>query len=74
MAAVCLDCFESMRNQFTEGAKYGIPVEKRQYNWLAVPPPPDDGGVGHLTTPRERLDKIEKHAVSHQKQIQQTNL
>lgn len=61
MAAVCLDCFDNLKNQFVEGAKYGVPVEKRQYNWMQIPPPPEDAGP-HLTTPKERL---EKHIVSH---------
>ena len=103
MAAVCLDCFENLKNQFMEvrhycvltffsfpqgghgtlhaltplqlqpflalaeilycchfqAAKYGIPVDKRQYNWMQVPPPPEDGV--QLITPKERLDK---HIVS----------
>ena len=98
MAAVCLDCFENLKNQFVEvifyqlfpdkihrasnnhnitlfyqaatdprvsdcckfqAAKYGIPVEKRQYNWMQVPPPPEDSV--QLITPKERLDK---HIVS----------
>lgn len=60
MAAVCLDCFETLKNQFVEAAKYGIPVEKRQYNWMQIPPPPEDASL-HLATPKERL---EKHIVS----------
>jgi len=59
MAAVCLDCFESLKNQFVEGAKYGVPVTKRQYNWMQIPPPPEDSV--QLITPKERLDK---HIVS----------
>merc|ERR1719500_520879 len=55
MAAVCLDCFENLKTQFVEAAKYGIPVDKRQYNWMQVPPPPED--TVQLITPKERLDK-----------------
>ena len=41
MVAVCLDCFDNLRGQFIEAGKYGIPVEKRQYNWMQIPPPPE---------------------------------
>eukprot|EP00096_Caligus_rogercresseyi_P004882 TRINITY_DN1949_c0_g1_i1.p1 TRINITY_DN1949_c0_g1~~TRINITY_DN1949_c0_g1_i1.p1 ORF type:complete len:753 (+),score=266.44 TRINITY_DN1949_c0_g1_i1:166-2424(+) len=58
MVAVCLDCFESLRGQFTEGAKYGIPVNKRQYNWIQIPPPPPEDP--HMSTPQERLHKVER--------------
>ena len=42
-----------------QGAKYGVPVTKRQYNWMQIPPPPEDSV--QLITPKERLDK---HIVS----------
>ena len=53
MVAVCLDCFDSLRGQFVEAGKYGIPVEKRQYNWMQIPPPPE--AESSLITPQERL-------------------
>jgi len=57
MAAVCQDCFETLKTQFAEAAKYGIPVEKRQYNWMQIPPPREDE-ANHIVTPKERLDKM----------------
>lgn len=54
MVAVCLDCFDSLRGQFIEAGKYGIPIEKRQYNWMQIPPPPESES-SQLITPQERL-------------------
>ena len=39
-----------------KATKYGIPVERRQYNWMQIPPPPEEAAT-HLTTPKERLEK-----------------
>lgn len=39
-----------------KATKYGIPVERRQYNWMQIPPPPEEAAA-HLTTPKERLEK-----------------
>ena len=57
MVAVCLDCFDNLRGQFIEAGKYGIPVEKRQYNWMQIPPPPESES-SQLITPQERLSKF----------------
>ena len=59
MVAVCLDCFDSLRGQFIEAGKYGIPVEKRQYNWMQIPPPPESEST-QLVTPQERLSKFSR--------------
>ena len=61
MVAVCLDCFDRLRNQFFEADKYGIPVEKRQYNWMVIPPPPESEN-SQLITPQERLTKFVRPA------------
>jgi hypothetical protein len=44
-----------------QATKYGIPVERRQYNWMQIPPPPEEHGAVALLTPKERL---ERHIVS----------
>jgi hypothetical protein len=44
-----------------QATKYGIPVERRQYNWMQIPPPPEEQAGAALLTPKERL---ERHIVS----------
>ena len=37
--AVCRDCHDTLREQFSNQETYGVPLEQRAYNWVKKPPP-----------------------------------
>ncbi|XP_064466455.1 uncharacterized protein LOC135377742 [Ornithodoros turicata] len=38
----CLTCWESLQSQWKDYERMRVPVEMRKYNWMVLPPPPEN--------------------------------